>query len=87
MCKLVAYALHEKGPGKSWKFAVSRSYYGKTCAPAQVYVTDLEWAGKVGEAKYPIFMNHDIDWPPDAGDNKPITKDRDVYWMNKLLSD
>lgn len=50
-------------------------------------MTDLEWAGKVGEAKYPIFMNHDIDWPPDAGDNKPITKDRDVYWMNKLLSD
>ncbi|CAL8462656.1 g2189 [Coccomyxa elongata] len=41
----------------------------------RVYATDLEWAGKVGEAKYPIFMNHDIDWPPDAGDNKPITKE------------
>ncbi|BDA51127.1 hypothetical protein COCOBI_18-0020 [Coccomyxa sp. Obi] len=52
----------------------------------QVYLTDLEWAGKVGEAKYPFFMSHNIAWPPGARDNWPITKEHDVYWMDHLLS-
>lgn len=51
-------------------------------------MVDLEWAGKMGEAKYPIFMNQtNIDWPPGAGDNEPITKEHDFYWMNKMLSE
>lgn len=58
------------------------------CAPAQVYLIDLEWAGEVGKAKYPIFMNRtDIEWPPGASDNQPITLEHDVHWMNALLSE
>ncbi|KAK9803269.1 hypothetical protein WJX72_003662 [[Myrmecia] bisecta] len=54
----------------------------------QVYLTDLEWAGKVGKANYPIFMNRtEIDWPPGASDNQPITLEHDVYWMHALLSE
>ena len=56
------------------------------CVPAQVYLIDFEWTGKVGEANYPLFMNcSDIKWPPGASDNQPITVEHDVYWMNQLL--
>ena len=67
--------------------AVSRSWCDAKCGPAQVYLTDFEWAGKVGKATYPIFMNRDdILWPRGASDNQPITREHDVYWMNALLS-
>ena len=68
--------------------AVSRLWYDKECVPAQVYLTDLEWAGKVGEANYPIFMNcTDNIWSPGASDNQPITLEHDEYWMQALLSE
>ncbi|BDA45559.1 hypothetical protein COCOBI_07-3460 [Coccomyxa sp. Obi] len=54
----------------------------------KVYLVDFEWAGKAGEAKYPFYMNRkDITWPPGATDNQPITKEHDVFWMEKLLSE
>lgn len=53
-----------------------------------MYLTDLEWAGEVGKANYPIFMNRtDIEWPPGASDNQPITMEHDLYWMDALLSE
>ncbi|KAK9823822.1 hypothetical protein WJX72_005747 [[Myrmecia] bisecta] len=57
-------------------------------AGGQVYVVDLEWAGIMGEAKYPFFMNRaDIRWPDGASDNQPITKTHDNWWLHKLMSD
>lgn len=67
------------------RFAVQCQTVMEIC-PAQVFLTDLEWAGKSGEAKLPIFMNHSIEWPPGASDNQLITQEHDVHWMNELLS-
>lgn len=46
---------------------------------------DFEWAGLANETTYPLFMNHkDIQWPPGATDGKPITKEHDEWWLDRL---
>lgn len=52
---------------------------------AEVFVIDFEWAGKEGEAKYPMFMNHsNIKWPTDANDGMLIKYEHDKFWLNQL---
>lgn len=54
----------------------------------QVYVVDFEWAGKEGEARYPLYINHaNIQWPEGASDSKLITKAHDLHWVRVLLSE
>lgn len=52
---------------------------------SQVRIIDFEWSGKVGEAKYPLFMNHvDIAWPDGAKDGQHISKAHDTHFMDLL---
>ena len=54
---------------------------------AQVLLTDFEWAGRAGTARYPYFMNRaNLTWPGGASDNQLITVQHDLWWMNELLS-
>ena len=55
-------------------------------AAGVVYLIDFEWAGLVGTATYPYFMNHaEIRWPDGAGDGKLVTRSHDVWWLNDLI--
>ena len=50
----------------------------------QVKVVDFDWAGKIGEVKYPTYMSEAIIWPDGASDGSLITKDHDLHWIRKL---
>lgn len=51
-----------------------------------VYLIDFEWAGPVGTATYPYFMNHaEIRWPDGAGDGKLVTGSHDLWWLSNLI--
>jgi len=55
-------------------------------AASAVYLIDFEWAGPVGTATYPYFMNHaDIQWPDGAGDGKLVTESHDLWWLSNLI--
>ena len=55
-------------------------------AASVVYLIDFEWAGPVGTATYPYFMNHgEIRWPDGAGDGKLVTGSHDLWWLNNLI--
>ncbi|TPX35185.1 hypothetical protein SeMB42_g07206 [Synchytrium endobioticum] len=51
-----------------------------------VMIIDFDWAGRVGEARYPpgINMNGDIDWPEGVGPGKLITVAHDVTWLERI---
>jgi RIO-like serine/threonine protein kinase len=38
----------------------------------EVKILDFDWAGPVGEARYPWFMNPNIPWHPDVHPNELI---------------
>ncbi|RHZ70234.1 hypothetical protein Glove_274g2 [Diversispora epigaea] len=51
-----------------------------------VKLIDFEWSGKVGFARYSHFMNHiDIQWPDGAEDGKLVTKDHDIFMLNRTF--
>lgn len=63
--------------------------------PSNIFVTssqtiniiDYDWAGKIGEVKYPMFMNHvSIKWPDTAEDGEKVTEAHDKNWLNALKS-
>jgi len=55
-------------------------------AASAVSLIDFEWAGLMGTAKYPYFMNHvDIQWPEGAGDGRLVTESHDLWWLNNLV--
>ena len=63
--------------------------------PCNIFVTasktidiiDYDWAGRIGEVKYPLFMNHiSIKWPDTAEDGGKITEAHDTYWLDALKS-
>ena len=57
-------------------------------ASSRVYVVDFEWAGQLGTARYPYFMNHlDIQWPEGASDGKLISEAHDLWWLRHLTLD
>ena len=50
-----------------------------------IRIVDFDWSGKVGDAKYPLFMNRaEIEWPDGAWDGQCIEKVHDIYFCNKL---
>ena len=55
-------------------------------AAGAVSLIDFEWAGNVGKAIYPYFMNHvDIQWPDGAGDGRLVTESHDLWWLSNLI--
>lgn len=55
-------------------------------ATSAVYLIDFEWAGLVGTATYPWFMNHVYSqWPDGAGDGRLVTKSHDLWWLSNLI--
>ncbi|KAL3157238.1 hypothetical protein ABBQ38_001475 [Trebouxia sp. C0009 RCD-2024] len=55
-------------------------------AAGAVSLIDFEWAGIVGKATYPYFMNHvDIQWPDGASDGRLVTESHDLWWLSKLI--
>ena len=52
----------------------------------KLFIIDFDWAGKIGEQRYPFFMNHEeIRWPEGAKDNELITPDQDLYWIEQAF--
>ena len=49
--------------------------------PVRVMVVDMEWAGKVGEAYYPLDRNETVGYPGKASCR--IGADDDVYMVNR----
>lgn len=54
----------------------------------RVCLLDFDWAGPVGQQRYPAFMNHtQIDWPEGASDDELIQMEHDNAWLARLLGD
>ena len=54
-------------------------------AGAEFFI-DFEWAGGVGKATYPYFMNHvDIQWPDGDGEGRLVTESHDLWWLSNLI--
>ncbi|KAF8060635.1 hypothetical protein FPV67DRAFT_1631455 [Lyophyllum atratum] len=54
---------------------------------AKFRLVDFDWAGRIGEARYPmnIYSGDDL-WRPDSAyDGEPITVEHDVQMMEKML--
>ncbi|CCA70121.1 hypothetical protein PIIN_04060 [Serendipita indica DSM 11827] len=53
-----------------------------------VKVIDFDWAGRVGEAKYPANVNYtEIMRPEDARDGLLIKKEHDLEMLERVVSD
>lgn len=83
MCNSALKCLHDQnlchGDFRHTNILVRDS--GKVC------VLDYEWAGVVGQTRYPLYMNHEhITWPGGAADGELIMKDHDTYWVQQLAS-
>ena len=50
-----------------------------------VAIIDFDWAGRKHEAKYPLWMNPYIEWPPGALPEQLITPDQDNWWLQKIV--
>lgn len=51
----------------------------------EVKLVDFDWAGKIGEAKYPMNINRDdVYRPEDAFDNEPILAQHDLLMVADL---
>ena len=52
-----------------------------------VLIVDFEWAGPLGKARYPFFMNHTgLQWPDGAHDGACIAESHDLWWLKQLTS-
>ena len=53
----------------------------------KVFLIDFDWAGKVGEARYPRGLSPHVDWPAQATnlERELIKPAHDLYMLNKLL--
>ncbi|PIL34739.1 hypothetical protein GSI_03520 [Ganoderma sinense ZZ0214-1] len=64
---------------------------GVEMSPARAYLIDFDWAGKEGEARYPVdpTLNPDVEWPRPVSElpGQLITKDDDLFMLEKLLGD
>ena len=43
---------------------------------------DFDWAGKIGDAEYPLNMNPTIDWHEDVTVNGPIMVEHDRHLLD-----
>lgn len=46
-------------------------------------VIDFDWAGHVGEAVYPYFMN--CEGHETAFEGKPLQKEHDIHWLEQFM--
>jgi serine/threonine protein kinase len=51
-----------------------------------IKLIDFDWAGRAGEAKYPLFLSSEIGWAPDAAGDGFITKKHDLYMVEAILT-
>jgi hypothetical protein len=48
---------------------------------------DFDWAGDIGNARYPTSMNPNIGWHQDVGLGKPIETSHDIYLVDDLFAE
>jgi aminoglycoside phosphotransferase len=50
-------------------------------------VIDIDWAGTLGEANYPVFVNKgmDLEWPLDMEDGSPILAKHDIWMLSYMF--
>lgn len=46
---------------------------------------DFDWAGPEGTARYPDDLSPNVPWPASAQAGELITKDHDLYWVERLF--
>ena len=52
----------------------------------KIHFIDFDWAGRQGEAVYPMRVNNVTVWRPEgASDGKPILAEHDIAMVNSLL--
>ncbi|KAJ6509024.1 hypothetical protein C8R45DRAFT_969640 [Mycena sanguinolenta] len=51
----------------------------------EVLLLDFDWAGKVGEAFYPINLSSEVQWPPGAEGLGPIFFAHDEYMLEQIV--
>ena len=56
--------------------------------PSKAVLVDFDWAGRSGEDRYPLFMNHsEVTWPDGAEDGSVLEEAHDWFWFEKLRID
>ncbi|KAJ6463197.1 hypothetical protein C8R47DRAFT_1180344 [Mycena vitilis] len=55
-------------------------------AKKEVKLIDFDWAGKVGQAKYPIHLAHNISWPAGVTAMGQIEKAHDLDMLRGLIA-
>lgn len=50
----------------------------------QVYIVDWDFAGELETARYPLYLNPELDWPEGVGAGQMIKPEHDMYWLMKL---
>jgi len=82
--EVVAY-LHEKGyvhgDLRGPNVLITQNSEDKTPRPV---IIDFDWAGKIGEAKYPVFLNPAIEWPDGAIYGSLIKVVHDLEWIDMV---
>jgi len=51
-----------------------------------IKLIDFDWAGKVGDVKYPNFLSPKIGWPAGAEGGKPITAQHDLDMIPNVVN-
>ena len=49
-----------------------------------IRILDFDWAGKAGEARYPVALSEGVQWHKDAGAGKPIHVEHDQHMVSLL---
>lgn len=83
----------EQVEGAIRKLHENRFVFGDLRAPnvlfskGKVFLIDFDWAGKIGEARYPRGLSSHVDWPASAADleRKPIETAHDLDMLGKLF--
>ncbi|KAK0207037.1 hypothetical protein DFS33DRAFT_638382 [Desarmillaria ectypa] len=53
----------------------------------KVKLIDFDWAGKDGEAEYPMRLSEKIQWAPGVGAMEKVYKAHDIFMIDKLFYD
>jgi RIO1 family len=53
----------------------------------KVYVVDFDWAGKDGAVRYPVYLNPDSNWHPEAKLGECIQRHHDEFMIDALLGE
>ena len=67
-------------------FVDRQSFVSTDAKDVKIHIIDFDWAGKVGEAKYPIGVNTETMKRPDGvGDGVIITREHDEWMLRHLF--